>query len=355
MGANLMRFGSYLAAALMILYTGRRYYASVVAASLGRRRSPDTPSSAVWGSRLAAMVAAVTVGLLRSAGLGWGMAAAFVGLELIVFLVMARMIAETGTFFMQHQWAPVGVLTGLLGFEAVGPEAYIALAVGSTLLFSDSRELLMPYLTNALKIVDRDDGPTPARTAPWMALVIGVGMVVAGTATLWLQYNHGATQVGNPYATDYLPLVAFDGLAQRIAAATADGSLARATAAEGLGRLLNASPDSSALLWVSVGLAFSLGAAVARLRWAWWPLHPIAFLVWGTYPIAMFGPSFLIGWMIKAAVVGTTGARGYHQVKPLMIGVIAGELLIGLFWMLFGAGYYFITDRAPASYSIFPL
>lgn len=354
-GANLMRFGSYLAAALMILYTGRRYYLSVVTSSVGRPRPAETPSSAVWGARLAGLVVVLTIGLLRSAGLGWGIAAAFVGLELIIFLVMSRMIAETGTFFMQHGWAPVGVLTALLGFDAIGPEVYIALAVGSSLLFIDSRELLMPYLTNGLKIVDRDDGPTPARAAPWMALVIGVAMVVAGSTTLWLQYNHGATQVGNSFATDQLPLIAFDGLAQRIAAAAADGSLAQATAVDGFGRLLSVKPDSGAILWVSVGLAFSLGAAVARLRWSWWPLHPVAFLIWGSYPIAMFGPSFLIGWMIKAAVVGTTGARGYHQVKPLMIGVIAGELMSGLFWMMWGAGYYFLTDRAPAGYSVFPL
>jgi hypothetical protein len=53
-------------------------------------------------------------------------------------------------------------------------------------------------------------------------------------------------------------------------------------------------------------------------------------------------------------VVGLTGARGYHLAKPLMIGVIAGELLSGLFWMATGVVYYFITGQASVSYSIFP-
>jgi hypothetical protein len=41
-------------------------------------------------------------------------------------------------------------------------------------------------------------------------------------------------------------------------------------------------------------------------------------------------------------------------VRPLMVGVIAGELLSGLFWMLVGALYFFITGTAPINYSIFP-
>ena len=69
----------------------------------------------------------------------------------------------------------------------------------------------------------------------------------------------------------------------------------------------------------------------------------------------MFGPSFLLGWMIKSAVVNTTGARGYHQVKPLMVGVFAGELTCGLVWMLVGALYYFNTGKTPVTYAIFPL
>ena len=347
-GSHLMRFGSFAAVAVMIAYTGRRYYSNVISSAFGRARSPETPAYATWAARLGVVAVALTIGLLRTAGVGWGFAAAFVTLELVIFLVMSRMVAETGTFFMQASWPPVGILTAMLGFGAIGPTTYIALSVGTAILFIDSRELLMPYLVNGLKLVDRSDGPTPARLAPWIAAVIVVGLGVAGATTLYLQYNHGATQVGNTFGTDSLPLIAFDGLAQRIAAANADGTLGAATAVEGFGRLAAIKPDHNAPTWALLGLGLGFGAAVARLRWSWWPLHPIAFLVWGTYPIACFGPSFLLGWVIKAAVVGTTGARGYHQVKPLMVGVIAGELLSGLFWMLVGASYDLRRARRPS-------
>jgi len=354
-GSNLIRFGSFIASAAMIIYTGRRYYANVFMSACGRPRAPETPKYAMWAARLAVLALVLTVVLLRSAGIGLGFSVIFIVLELVIFLVLSRMVAETGTFFVQTAWAPVGALTALFGFDAIGPTTYVALSVGAVVLFRDTRELLMPFLSNALKMTDKGDGPGPAKIGPWLAMVTIVGLVVAGAATLYFQYNHGATPVGNSHATDTLPLIAFDGLSQRISAAAAQGTLGVATAAQGFGKLSLIHPDSGAVFWVSLGLILGVGTAVARLRWAWWPIHPVVFLVWGTYPISMFGPSFLVGWLIKSAVVNTTGARGYHQWKPLMVGVFAGELTCGLLWVLVGAGYYLTTGKAPVTYALFPL
>jgi hypothetical protein len=138
-----------------------------------------------------------------------------------------------------------------------------------------------------------------------------------------------------------------------VSKAAAEGTLSSATSLSGLSSLAAFRPDPGAFTWVLLGLGFAL-AAVARLRLPWWPLHPVAFLVWGTYPIVMFGPSFLIGWLVKAAVIGTTGAKGYHTFRPLMVGVIAGELLMGLVWMIVGVVYYFAAGKAPVMYNIFP-
>ncbi len=353
--SNLIRFGSFVAAATMIFYTGRRYYANVMSSAFGGARLSETPNYATWGARLGMLALVLTVAFLHSAGIGLGFAVLFIALQLVIFLVLSRMVAETGTFFVQTPWAPVGALTALLGFNAIGPTTYVALSVGATVLFSDSRELLMPFLSNGLKLSDRNDGPTPVRIAPWLAIVVVLGLGVAGATTLYLQYNHGATQVGNSHATDTLPLLAFDGLAHQIAVSASEGTIGLATAAKGLGKLALINPDSGAVYWVGLGLVLGIGTAIARLRWSWWPVHPVVFLVWGTYPISMFGPSFLLGWMIKSAIVNTTGARGYHQVKPLMVGVFAGELTCALVWMLIGAGYYFGTGKAPVTYAIFPL
>jgi hypothetical protein len=291
---------------------------------------------------------------LSSSGLGWFLSALFVFLCLLTFVVMTRMVTETGAFFVQTSWAPVGVLTAIFGFDAIGPTPFVILALASVLLVIDPRETLMPFLQNGLKMTEIDGGAKPGRFSFYLLGTMLVGFVVAGVVTLSLQYNHSVNQVGNPWGTHQLPTVAFGTLSRLTADAAARGSLAQATASSGWERLSLIQPTDDALGWLALGVVLVLTVSFARLRLPWWPLHPIAFLIWDTYPIAMFGPSFLLGWMVKGSVVGLTGARGYHSVKPLMIGVIAGELLAGLFWMSTGAAYYFITNQSPVSYSIFP-
>jgi hypothetical protein len=352
--SNLMRFGSYLGVALMIGYTGRSYYANVLKSIWGGKRAPGTPSYAPWVGRacLVAVLAAVLV--VRSAGLSFWLSCAFVALELLTFVVVTRIVCETGAFFIQTAWSPVGVISALTGFQALGPSAYIVLSLASVVLFIDQRELYMPFIGNALKLVDREDGPSPTRGAPWFVAVLLVSMMLAGGVTLFLQYNHSLVQVGNSWGKDELPTYAFDALTQATSEAAAAGTLARATATHGLASLSLVHPNNGAYAWAGLGLFLALGTAFARLRLPWWPIHPAAFLFWGTYPIFCFGPSFLVGWLVKWGVTSSTGAKGYRALRPLMIGVIAGELLAGLMWMIVGAGYYLFTGRTPAAYTIFP-
>jgi len=39
---------------------------------------------------------------------------------------------------------------------------------------------------------------------------------------------------------------------------------------------------------------------------------------------------------------------------PLMVGLVAGELLIAFGWALVGVGYYFITGNTPVAVRILP-
>lgn len=352
--SNLLRFGAYLVYGAMIIYTGRHYYKQVLLGALGRARSRETPSYTVWAARGLILASVLATLSLCGSGLGWFLSGTFVFLTLLTFVVMTRMVCETGAFFLQTSWGPVGVMTALFGFDAIGPTPFVILALASVLLVLDPRETLMPFLQNGLKMTEVEGGASPGRMSPWLVFVMLAGFVVAGVVSFSLQYNLSATQVGNTWGTHQLPTVAFSTLSRFVADSAARGSLAEATATSGWHSLSLVQPIDDAVFWTLLGGALVLGASVARLRLPWWPLHPIAFLVWDTYPIAMFGVSFLLGWMVKASVVGLTGARGYHVVKPLMIGVIAGELLSGLFWMATGVVYYFITGQASVSYSIFP-
>ncbi len=356
--SNMLRLGAYLAMALMIFYVGRGWYWQIVrrAIGLGGGKAGRTmPGYVPWAARIGALAAVGLVWVLAQGGLPVVWAIAFVGLVLVMVLVLSRIVAETGMFFIQPVWLPAAVLTGLFGFEAIGPTAYIILGVASIMLVGDPREALMPFLVNALGIVDRrgSDSRQGPRAVPWIALMVLLSLGLAGVATVGIQHGQGLNTVDR-WATTQLPSMPFTNLARHTAELRAAGTLADTVQMSPMQRLGQIEVDPTVWFWTIVGGALVLGCAVARLRFAWWPLHPVLFLVWGTTPIAHFAASFLLGWAITSGVIMTAGARGHHRVRPLMVGIIAGELTLALVWTGIGATYYFATGLSPRSYAIFP-
>ena len=360
--ANVLRFGAYVAFALILFYTGRRYYLNVAGSMVGFTRLRETPAYAGVAGWVLLLSAAGSVLLLLTGGLTLMPAIAFVLLMLLIVLVLSRIVAETGLFFIQAWWMPVGILTGLFGIEAIGPTTYLVLAFASVILIGDPREALMPFLVNALRIVDRRGdaegeaepaGVSPTRVMPWLALMVVAGFVVAGAATLYLQYNNGLNAQDN-WARKHLPSMPMEEAATALKQMASDGTLVASTTAVGFERLSMIRLDGELIGWTIAGFALVIVASIARLRLPWWPIHPVLFLVWGTFPLSKFAFSFLLGWLLKLAVMRSGGAKGYHQLKPLMIGLIGGELLAALLWAAVGAAYFFITNHQPEAIRIFP-
>ena len=76
--------------------------------------------------------------------------------------------------------------------------------------------------------------------------------------------------------------------------------------------------------------------SLLRFRFAWWPLHPVIFLMWGSWTTVLTWGSFLIGWVIKVLIVRFGGGRTYQSQKPLFIGMIMGEIVAVAMVLLVG-------------------
>lgn len=356
--ANFLRFGAYLGMAAMIVYIGRRYYAHVVLGALGMRRGAgDATASAIWAARaLVPLVLSAGV-LLYTAGLEWWTVALLLFSIFLSWLVLTRIVCETGMIFVTNAFHVAVIVEGLVGFEALGPTGIILVGMTAWLLIADPRECAMPYLATALAAVDRSGAgvrAVAAKIAPLLAIMLVGSMLVAGFVTLCLQYEHGVTGMKNPYAMRDVPNMPFNRAALLSSEASSIGTLASSVAATGWDKLAFADPEDGVLWWLALGFGLVLATALARLRLPTFPLHPVLFLVWGTYASSHMGFSFLLGWAIKAAVTGTGGAGAYRTAKPIMIGLIVGELLAAVLWMVVGATYFEATGLAPVTYSIFP-
>jgi len=350
-GGNLMRFGAYLAAGILIAYSGRHYYRQVVGTALGISAAEPAGRGIKWAARGFIAACLVAIILLHQAGLGWFLSAMCVGLILLMFLVLARIAAETGMFFIQPYWMPVGVLTALLGAPALGPTAYIILAMTSVMIVGDTRTALLPNLIHALKITDSSCSRNATRPTPWLLLMIIGGFVIAAAATLLTVYHHGIFQT-DLFTREELPRMPFDHLARLTAELSAQGQLADAVHRNGRMIPDRIDLDPQILGWLFAGALLFLLTALARLRLPGWPFHPVIFLIWGTFPSARFAFSFLLGWGIKTAVIHLGGTRAFNSVMPFMVGILAGELASAIAWWLFGAAYTSITGQPTPNYSV---
>jgi hypothetical protein len=349
---SFMNFGAYFGMLLAILYTGRHSYGRTFRQAILIPTAEAQPPEAVWGARVFLICAALFTVSLICVGLDWQLAVLYTGLIFILYLVVARLIAETGAFMVQPYWFPCVTLWGIFGARALGAKTVLIMLLLSAVLAVDPREALMPFLVNAFKLLDLQRVRI-GRTAAWCGVALLIGLAVAVPVTLGFQYDRGIDH-DDWWATEIVPQRPFDKAIEVRERLTAQGSLEAAEATTGWRRFAEMSPKAPCLIGFGSGLAIVLAFAALRLRWPKWPLHPVLFLVWGTYAGQQFGASFLAGWGVKVVVTRYGGASWYQRLKPLMFGLIAGEMLGGLAPMAVGFVYWLTTGLPPKSFYILP-
>jgi hypothetical protein len=353
------RFGSYLGVAILLAYMGRRYYWDMIKKAFVPTLKIEVEAISVWACRILIVASAALVWIMMSLGIDWPIAVLMVLVTLIMFLVMARISAESGLFFIQPWWHPVSVLVGLFGMTAFGPKALIVLGIIVMVMLIDPRESLMPFLVNGLKMCD-DSKVSPKKAGPVAAVAFALALCLGVGVALWSSYNHGIN-TGDAWVVSNLAKMPYKEAQKWVDRLNDSGDLQKSETMpawqrivpQSWGGAMNSDPK---FLWAAgIGVALVLITSFLRLRYTWWPLHPILFLIWGINPMWFFSGSFLLGWAIKTAVTRLGGGKTYRAMVPLMMGIIAGDLLGGLFWMGWGGYYYLTWGVAPTKmYKIFP-
>lgn len=64
------------------------------------------------------------------------------------------------------------------------------------------------------------------------------------------------------------------------------------------------------------------------------------------------GDLLALGWLVKYAITKYGGATAYQEFKPMMIGLIAGEMLAGVIPLIIGGVYYLVTGQIPKPFAV---
>lgn len=312
--------GGYLAYAGLLLWTARRHLGHIARRAFGRAKADETEARealsyprAFWGFVLSF---AFIVAWSCAAGMRLDVAFALWVLYLVTVIVLSRAVIEGGVMFINQGWVPLGSLAQLFGAGAGGGWMNAASIVPGTFLqvsfFQDMRAFIMPSFLHSFKLAH--DRNIAARK---LSGLIAASIIVSMGVGLWAKVRMGYI-AGGLTLHPWFSIVAAQYPAQNAQ-----------TLLHGV-----RGGDTGNWFWLGVGALSTILMVVARSRFAWFPLHPLGYLLALTAPTQRAWFSFFLGWLLKALITRFGGHDAYKKVVPLALGVILGESCAFVFWLL---------------------
>jgi hypothetical protein len=95
-------------------------------------------------------------------------------------------------------------------------------------------------------------------------------------------------------------------------------------------------PSTGQYVSLAVGAAIVAALSWLRLHFVWWPIHPLGFVMGTSWASLNLWFSLFVGWFLKLVTIRYTGLRGYVQFRPLFMGVVLGDVLGAVLWIIVG-------------------
>jgi hypothetical protein len=318
--------GAYLAFTVGVLFVARRHLASVLrkAVSVGRRiddtAEPVSYRVGFWGLLLSSLA---IVGWFTFYGMRLWVAVALLVLMLVVLLVQARVVSQSGMYFPVAVFGTPRLLHNL-GFGVFGRVGAVLAQMQSQVLMPNTACAPSPAAIHSFRISEVFDKYRKL-LLPAMIVAVLVAMAASGYTVLDEAYSQGALNFSWQWPTSGAVRMHYQIAHQRIEQPTrVDEGVWAPFAVTGL---------------VMAALMF------LRARFYWWPVHPIGLLTVANWQVnEMLWLPFLLGWMIKVFLVKFTSGRTARLARFFFVGVIVTEAFVNVLSSLIST---FTDGRVP--------
>jgi len=305
--------GGFIAILAAAAWLDRRYLVQVVRRALGLPSELREEGEEAFSYRLAVWGGLAGLGylywLLSRGGVQAWVVASFLAIYFLMSLVISRLRAQLGPPTHQLYGAmPNWILPTLVGTRSLGPKA-LGLFLVLRPYLQEQRNNPTPIQLEALKMAE-GGRMERRRIALALALVAPLAMVCYFWASIHIGYHMG---LGTGNAHQWHLAVARWG-------------------AQGLDSDLRYPSDmnSSGALAMAFGGAFTLALMFLKLRFQWWPLHPVAFPIAIASTIQSMTLAILGAWLFKAFLLRYGGLRAHRTALPFFLGLLAGGGSIAL-------------------------
>ena len=311
---NYQGLGALTTFVLLGLWVGREHLKEVARKFLGLESRLDDDNE-IMSYRAAVIGFAGGIGVM----IAWFVylktplwaSALFVGLALIIFIGLSRVVAESGvSAIISPMTAPDFMVYGV-GSKLLGANAIANFSM-SYIFATDIRVFLMGVCASGLKLVE---GMTrKSRRYVFWAIMIAIVVGMAGSlyTIMELAYRDGGINTANWF---------FKGMPGRIYDTASKGLEPRDVYWPGLGFMGIGGLGMVALTWL-------------RQRFLWWPLHPIGFPIMANWIVDWMWFSVFVAWLIKIIILRYGGAQLFNRSRIFFLGIITGRMLITGIWLI---------------------
>ncbi|NKB70102.1 MAG: hypothetical protein GKR89_23765 [Candidatus Latescibacteria bacterium] len=326
MGHQMM--GALIVLVVSGLWVGRRHFGRVLHKAW-RGDAPVDDSDEIMSYRAA--VCGLLIGLggmwvwLWQSGIPAVIVPLFLFAALVIFIGLARVIAETGLPIFKANMIPAGFAVSSVGVPALGLKGMVA--TGYTMVWcGDLLVFMMAPLANGLRL--GGELRSGQRRLAWaVGLAMLIALVLSAWFTIYLAYRYGSMNLL---------------ISQHYAAEPSRFALEKIANPSG--------PSLSGYLWMGGGGLVMGLLLLARQQLWWWPLHPLGFLVSHGKVMNGIWATILLAWLCKTLVLKYGGVGLYRRTQPFFLGLALGHIAIGGIWLIIDGFTGMVGNRIPLYY-----
>jgi hypothetical protein len=339
------QLAAYLALSGWIFWMARHHLRDVFRCAVGKcpvddSQEPMRYRRAAWGFMLAVVVL-----------IGWFL---YSGVRLPVALVVTLvyfaiatgctwLVCQGGQMLVAARTVPSDTLIGLFGktfrfrwagstlfsFRTVTDKELAVLPMFESPFSKDLREILMPNAANLTRAADA--GVRRRQLLGLGAGAILLSIIVAAPRKVALGYEFGAATLPDLWGFRTAATLPFDWPARFM--------------------VRDFPTNATNIMYFLQGAAFVLGCLILRSKFLWFRFHPGGLLIAGSFAGDVFWFSMFLAWAIKSVILYLGGARLLRAAKPFYYGLVVGDTVSWVVWMIVGL----VIQDETRTYALMPL
>ena len=303
--------GAMIVFTLSSLYFARHHLKKVLLCAFGvGAKGYDDGEASSYGTALLVLIVStlIMLGWLICAGLSPFYSVVFVGVAMLIFYGLTRVVAQCGvSVTIAPMIAPV-YITSTFGGAHISATGIAVLTQGWTWC-SDIRTTVMSSAIHGMYMARKKANGMLF----WLIVSALVTFVIATLATVWLGYRYGGANLhgwffiyGPPYTFNW-----------------------------GLNEVSTASgPNMTGHFWTLLGAGIMGLLIVAHRSFFWWPIHPVGFIICSVDWTNELWFSIFLAWMFKAIITKVAGNRGVRHARRFFLGMILGQFTVAGVWSI---------------------